>query len=53
MLKKLLKELKSVKHDKIKLVLNDYNTSILKNKKKIIKENSKRCKKCKKKTSCR
>ena len=32
--KKAFEELESVKHDKIKLVLNTYNTTILKNKKK-------------------
>jgi glutamate-5-semialdehyde dehydrogenase len=37
--KKAFEELKSVNHNKIKLVLNTYNTTILKNKKKIIKEN--------------
>jgi glutamate-5-semialdehyde dehydrogenase len=39
--KKAFKELKSLDHDKIRLVLNDYNNNLLKNKKKIIKENSK------------
>ena len=39
--RKAFKELKSVKHSKIKQVLNNYNKSILKNKKKIIKENLK------------
>ena len=39
--KKAFEELKSVNHNKIKLVLNTYNTTILKNKKKIIKENIK------------
>ena len=39
--RKAFEELKSVKHDKIKLVLNNYNTALFKNKKKIIKENLK------------
>ncbi len=39
--RKAFEELKSVNHDKIQLVLNNYSTAILKNKKKIIKENSK------------
>jgi glutamate-5-semialdehyde dehydrogenase len=39
--KKAFKELKSLNHDKIRLVLNDYNNALLKNKKKIIKENTK------------
>ena len=37
--RKAFEKLKGIKHDKIKLVLNNYNTVILKNKKKIIKEN--------------
>ena len=37
--KKAFEKLKGIKHDKIKLVLNNFNTVILKNKKKIIKEN--------------
>ena len=47
--KKAFEELKSVKHDKIKLVLNTYNTTILKNKKKIIRENYKDVKNVKRK----
>ena len=39
--KKAFEELKYVKHEKIRLVLNSYNNIILKNKKKIIKENLK------------
>ena len=39
--RKAFEELKSVKHHKIKQVLNNYNTTILKNKKKIISENLK------------
>ena len=35
--RKAFEKLKGIKHDKIKLVLNNYNTVILKNKKKIIK----------------
>ena len=47
--KKAFKELKSIKHNKIKLVLNNYNTEIIKNKKKIIKENFKDIKNVKRK----
>ena len=47
--KKAFKELKSIKHNKIKLVLNNYNTEIIKNKKKIIKENLKDIKNIKRK----
>ena len=47
--KKAYEELKTIKHNKIKLVLNNYNTSILKNKKKIIKENLKDIKNVKRK----
>ena len=47
--KKAYEELKTIKHNKIKLVLNNYNTSILKNKKKIIKENLKDVKNVKRK----
>jgi glutamate-5-semialdehyde dehydrogenase len=47
--KKAFKELKSIKHNKIKLVLNNYNTEIIKNKKKIIKENLKDIKNVKRK----
>ena len=35
--RKAFEELKTIKHDKIKLVLKNYNTAILKNKKNIIK----------------
>ena len=37
--KKAFKELNSINHSKIQLVLNSYNNAILKNKKKIIREN--------------
>ena len=37
--KKAFEELKSVKHNKIKLVLESYNKTIFENKNKIIKEN--------------
>ena len=47
--KKAFKELKSIKHIKIKLVLDNYNTEIIKNKKKIIKENFKDIKNVKRK----
>ncbi len=47
--KKAYEELKTIKHNKIKLVLNSYNASILKNKKKIIKENLKDIKNVKRK----
>ncbi|MDC0903406.1 glutamate-5-semialdehyde dehydrogenase [Pelagibacteraceae bacterium] len=47
--KKAFKELKSVNHKKIKLVLGDYNKSILKNKKNIIRENLKDIKNVKRK----
>ena len=47
--KKAFEELKSVNHDKIRLVLDNYNKSILDNKKKIIKENLKDIKNVKKK----
>jgi len=47
--KRAFEELKSVKHNKIKLVLNDYNTVILKNKKKIFRENLKDVKNVKRK----
>ena len=47
--KKAFEELKSVNHDKIRLVLNSYNGAILKNKNNIIKENSKDVKKTKRK----
>ena len=39
--KKAFKELKSITHERIQLVLNSYSNVILKNKKKIISENSK------------
>ena len=39
--KKAFEELKNINHKKIKLVLNNYNSSILRNKNKIIKENLK------------
>ena len=47
--RKAFEKLKGIKHDKIKLVLNNYNTEILKNKKKIIKENLKDVKNVKRK----
>ena len=47
--KKAYEKLKTVNHNKIKLVLNNYNTSILKNKKRIIKENLKDVKNVKRK----
>ena len=47
--KKAFENLKNQKHDRVKLVLDDYNTSILKNKKKIIKENQKDIKNVKRK----
>ncbi len=47
--KKAYEELKTIKHNKIKLVLDNYNTSILKNKKRIIKENLKDVKNVKRK----
>ena len=37
--KKAFEDLKSVNHNKIKKVLENYNYSLLKNKKRIIKEN--------------
>ncbi len=43
------KELKNIKHDKIKKVLDDYNKSLLKNKNKIIKVNQKDIKNIKRK----
>ncbi len=39
--RKAFEELKTIKHNKIKLVLKNYSTAILKNKKKIIQENLK------------
>ena len=47
--KKAFEELKGIKHSKIKLVLANYNTSILKNKKNIIRENLKDVKNVKRK----
>ena len=47
--KKAFEELKTVKHDKIRLILNSYNNAILKNKKKIIRENFKDVKNVKRK----
>ncbi len=47
--RKAFEQLKSVKHNKIKLVLNNYNKAILKNKKNIIKENLKDVKNVKRK----
>ena len=47
--KKAFEELKTIKHSKIKLVLNNFNTAILKNKKKIIRENLKDIKNTKRK----
>ncbi|MDA9624969.1 glutamate-5-semialdehyde dehydrogenase [Candidatus Pelagibacter bacterium] len=47
--KKAFEELKSVKHEKIQLVLNSYNKAIINNKKRIIKENSKDVKNIKRK----
>ncbi len=47
--KKAFKELKAVKHEKIKKVLDNYNKALLKNKKNIIKENTKDVKNIKRK----
>ena len=47
--RKAFEELKTIKHDKIKIILNSYNTSILKNKNQIIKENLKDVKSIKRK----
>jgi glutamate-5-semialdehyde dehydrogenase len=47
--KKAFEELKSIKHSKIKKVLEDYNKSLLKNKKRIIQENQKDVKNIKRK----
>jgi glutamate-5-semialdehyde dehydrogenase len=47
--KKAFEDLKSVKHEKIKKVLENYNRSLLKNKKRIIKENEKDVKNIKRK----
>ena len=47
--RKAFEDLKSIKHDKIKKVLNDYNRSLLKDKSKIINENLKDVKNVKRK----
>ena len=47
--KKAFEDLKSIKHSKIKKVLEDYNKSLLKNKKRIIQENRKDVKNVKRK----
>ena len=47
--KKAFEDLKTVKHSKIKEVLENYNKSLLKNKQKIIKENYKDVKNVKRK----
>ncbi len=47
--KKAFEQLKTIKHNKIKLVLNNYNTAILKNKKRLITENLKDIKNVKRK----
>ena len=47
--KKAFEDLKSIKHSKIKKVLEDYNKSLIKNKKRIIKENLKDVKNVKRK----
>ena len=47
--KKAFEDLKKVKHAKIKKILEGYNKTILKNKKKIIKENLKDVKNVKRK----
>ena len=47
--KKAFEDLKDVKHDKIKKVLNDYSRAILNNKRKIIRENLKDVKNTKRK----
>mgnify|MGYP007000195554 CR=1 len=47
--KKAFEDLKRVKHTKIKKVLDNYNKELLKNKKKIIKENLKDVKNVKRK----
>ena len=39
--KKAFEDLKTIKHNKIKIVLDSYNKSLLKNKKRIIQENTK------------
>ncbi len=47
--RKAFEDLKTVKHDRIKKVLNDYNKELLRNKKQIIKENQKDIKNIKRK----
>ena len=47
--RKAFEELKAVKHEKIKKALNDYNNTILSNKKRIILENQKDVKNVKRK----
>ena len=47
--RKAFNNLKDVKHDKIKLVLDNFNTAVLKNKKKIISVNLKDVKNVKRK----
>ena len=47
--KKAFEDLKDVKHDKIKKVLNEYSRAILNNKRKIIRENLKDVKNTKRK----
>ena len=47
--RKAFKELKSLEHKKVRIVLNNYNNAILKNKKKIIRENLKDVKNAKRK----
>ena len=47
--RKAFEELKAVKHNKIKLILENYNSIILKNKQKIIRENLKDIKSAKRK----
>ena len=48
--KKAFEDLKIIKHDKIKKVLENYNKSLLKNKQKIIRENQKDVKNIKRNT---
>ena len=47
--RKAFEDLKTVKHDRIKKALNDYNRELLRNKKQIIKENQKDIKNIKRK----
>ncbi len=47
--KRAFEELKTIKHNKIRIVLDNYNTTILKNKKKILRENLKDVKNVKRK----